>query len=1186
MKRKPKFARSSGFALVVTLSLMILLTIIAVGLLSLSSISLRSSSQSEAMATAKSNARLALMMAIGDLQKTTGKDRAITAPSSMVAVKNPMGVTGVWDSWDKGLAPDARTSTARQNKFRQWLVSTVDGKAADKRDAPPLAVPGAPGTILLLGDGSLGDRKTIKGDDQRISLTPTRVNNNKKLSGYAWAVIDESTKARVDLFDKDPTTKQAAMMRVGAPPVDGVKALSGLEQLKPLEQDAVRLITMNTAELLPNLDPKKLRMYNPDLTVYSSSLLTSVTGGGFKKDMSVWFSKGLSSAEKTTKLYKGNNALAANYPADPVMALLESYHQYYKNIGKRSGSVVPKTDGVVAKLPARYLPTRSDPANASNLIANPTAPTEPIMVPSVLRVDVIFSMVTRDVHGGRTSGLRSAGRPYMLHLLYLPVVTLHNPYNVPLSVDGLKVTFKNVPIGFQFLVDGQPVTSSIVPLNQMYAGSQGTNAATKDFSCTLNGAAGSTASAPFVLEPGQTKLFGTPKVQPSWRWIDESPGAGADGIALFDWRNNQTADFSMSPKLMTDAKSGAGFDIDWLAPTGLQTTVGNTCGRGEGIVSLTGTEKLGVNFAPYAPPAGSGSFNINVQLRQSGSFVDAGYFSVKYQDANQLKKILEKGTSLRFPSARSFPETFPKAPADKPFGVTEIFEASTTPISAYIKPRPFVIFSVGTRTTKESFVPTRTIADGNPVMNLTNVDLSPAPSETDGTRDPIGGVPLELVMMPIRNGNAAIEDIRATEEGFGFGGSGTLYGTPRATFYELPRGPMQSLAQFRHANLAGSGFMPMSTYTAGESRAHPQIGTDVVQGVWKSDNSTMLDHTWLSNEALWDNYFLSTVADQTTPGFAKAKTYKDVMSEFFGLTTRLPNQRYRPYNPGSTSVPAALQSSATPQDVIGASMLLDGCFNVNSTSEDAWIAVLSALREFEIDTYRGVDGGVTGRTAMPRVRRPTDKNIDTQAINLRVNRWEGYRSLTDDQIKNLAKEVIVEVRKRGPFLSVADFVNRGIGSDGDDMNITGALQSAIDRLNANTLTNSDGIDLDSGMVSEHRYKSVKAATSAGSQNTATGAPGAITQGDILSGLGSHISVRSDTFRIRAYGEARDPTGKVILAKAWCEAIVQRIPAYVDPSEDPTVKQPVTTASGANAANLVFGRRYEVVSFRWLDQDEV
>ena len=46
----------SGFALIITLSLMILLTVIAVGLLTLSSVSIRSASQGDAMAKARANA--------------------------------------------------------------------------------------------------------------------------------------------------------------------------------------------------------------------------------------------------------------------------------------------------------------------------------------------------------------------------------------------------------------------------------------------------------------------------------------------------------------------------------------------------------------------------------------------------------------------------------------------------------------------------------------------------------------------------------------------------------------------------------------------------------------------------------------------------------------------------------------------------------------------------------------------------------------------------------------------------------------------------------------------------------------------------------------------------------------------------------------------------------------------------
>ena len=124
--KRPSGFHPPGFALVVTVSLMVLLALLAVGLLSLSMISLRTSSASNAVGEARSNARLALMLALGDLQKHTGPDKVITAPGAILGASPTRGrLTGVWNSWDPfnsaAGAPDY--DDAKQSSFRAWLVS-------------------------------------------------------------------------------------------------------------------------------------------------------------------------------------------------------------------------------------------------------------------------------------------------------------------------------------------------------------------------------------------------------------------------------------------------------------------------------------------------------------------------------------------------------------------------------------------------------------------------------------------------------------------------------------------------------------------------------------------------------------------------------------------------------------------------------------------------------------------------------------------------------------------------------------------------------------------------------------------------------------------------------------------------------------------------------------------------------
>ncbi|MEI6819832.1 MAG: hypothetical protein WCL19_09550, partial [Verrucomicrobiota bacterium] len=72
-----------GFALVVTLFLMVLLTVIAVGLLTMSSSTTRASNSEQTQAAARANAKIGLMLALSELQKAAGPDQRITSQADI-----------------------------------------------------------------------------------------------------------------------------------------------------------------------------------------------------------------------------------------------------------------------------------------------------------------------------------------------------------------------------------------------------------------------------------------------------------------------------------------------------------------------------------------------------------------------------------------------------------------------------------------------------------------------------------------------------------------------------------------------------------------------------------------------------------------------------------------------------------------------------------------------------------------------------------------------------------------------------------------------------------------------------------------------------------------------------------------------------------------------------------------------
>ena len=198
-----RFEQKRGFALIVTLSLMILLTVIAVGLLSLSSISLRSSASFASASEARQNARLSMMLAIGQLQLLTGQDTRVTA-GSMGSGPTAVTLTGAWRSWEgsdrdatgKPVTPSYASknsagdiskpfdSDSGSGRFLGWLTSAASTVQPDVATFPEVKNTPAAGYIPIV------TTKQVTDLSQQIYMKPTFINNGK--GGIAWWTSGDS----------------------------------------------------------------------------------------------------------------------------------------------------------------------------------------------------------------------------------------------------------------------------------------------------------------------------------------------------------------------------------------------------------------------------------------------------------------------------------------------------------------------------------------------------------------------------------------------------------------------------------------------------------------------------------------------------------------------------------------------------------------------------------------------------------------------------------------------------------------------------------------------------------------------------------------------------------------------------------------------------------------------------------
>lgn len=458
-------------------------------------------------------------------------------------------------------------------------------------------------------------------------------------------------------------------------------------------------------------------------------------------------------------------------------------------------------------------------------------------------------------------------------------------------------------------------------------------------------------------------------------------------------------------------------------------------------------------------------------------------------------------------------------------------------------------------------------------------------------------------------------------------GQGVFFDFPRRTSDQLP---VLSLGQLQHASLSANDLSTNGTvayqpaYAVGNSYHHPHVtrGAAVQSRANKlpgasGSTTRYFDLAYLLNTALWDGYFFSGIRQSG--------------SDFLPLNLR--------YTLDENATATAARSDAS-----AAYLSVNGAFNINSTSVEAWVALLGGLNTLRVNDDNTAEGVPYPRTLwQPGHSAKTGSSFQTAGTG--DTAYAGYRRLSSAEIESLAVEIVKRVRARGPFTSLSHFVNRSLVAASSDFNssindangagnlaaaavpmgrgFAGPLQAAIDSSASgiNTFINVGGVRVtadasgaygdrvlfngeipnslqhkptpsttrdaffaDKQVDSPHVVWDINQTAAPGPTGRAsTGIPGWLQQGDLLQSLGPALSARSDTFVIRAYGEVVNPADTTQKqAGVWCEATVQRLPSYVDSSAD----TPETPPAGLNATNAAFGRGYKIVSFRWLSAQDI
>ena len=1226
---------------------MILLAIIAVGLLGISAVTLRSSSHEMAQMQAQANARMALMLAIGQLQQHAGPDTRVTAPASIFggSGSEDLAVTGVWKSWEgsdhsttgaaaaRPIPPDyaskRHSASSSGGRFLSWLVSTPYGLNHGDliSDDPAWSVNEALGNIVrntafensvpLISSGSL-----MPGDAREIHIAPVKIDNGGSYPGaYAYWVSGENQKARLPVPHKPTDNNDAAGWSVLAKS-HAVADPSALELDVLLAPDgatkAARAISLNTTSLLapqnPNA-PDPAKQFH-DLSTWSIGLLTNTATGGWRKDLSLftenWDLLPASGAEvfrltpdttatmtKPRRPANDSEPYTVCTPAGSVFypwsrhrpnpqdyrqrgwtAAVTSWHHLkdfstlYKDIELQNGKPV-----MASRLTwGRYINTGNVCFNWTQALTGTGITLKQALydylhkvrvMPVLARSHVVFYLRAVEI----TNSSDPDFGKYRVQIGTTVVSTMWNPYNVTLKTTPQWINHVgSLPPVFRFQIGSETT-------DYHFMSGQG------DHNTTYT--VGSTRPRELWV-PFNNQRDGRIHCDPAnYRnpLFSKLMKPGATRVFTGDSANNE----GYNPNVITldtiKRRPGPG-----LTPVAMAFNAGDTV-------------RIDARFDSF------GIWHGGSNARLVGAYLD---FKTPTRSAQRHgePKLLKTRIGYTEGVANTL---WPPMPADAfpEYTVSQLVN----------NPMPFMSMLFGSRMANDTQMPTKGVLQSDPLLSQLEMGdyglqqqhgqllygsnrgiVSPVNSGFDFSFVPHTG------LMDSRLPNAM-----ADNSGFIVTGVQAGDGLSRIATVELPLRPLASLAELQHWGLrVDNNVPPYASYIIANSDAQPLFAPDAVVGTNAANPASpnvpynlQHDDSYCANHLLFDDWFFSTIAPQPTTFGPDGKTLQETYTAFVSTGAPLDNRAYRPI-PEDSGLGAAEATerfstqvnTADSYRTIASRLEVDGMFNVNSTSVKAWRALLGHARNQRMPYYNNSgDIVLSAPTDFAASRTTVASDVEAGKNGSSGNfpgasEYSGYRVFTEEMLDELAEEMVNQIRKRGPFLSLSEFVNRQLTSDDRELALAGAVQSALNVLAAKTHP-------DINPYSELQASSKNAGLSvlsaagkaAGSDYTffpeasegksAYGLPGWPRQADILRPLAPILSARDDTFTIRAYGDARDASGKII-ARATCEAIVRRGREFVSPDEDaPDIIGPPTAI-----ANREFGRRIQIISFRWLNSDEV